>query len=127
MTRSPQRNRILLPALALGLFAAGAAAAAPAKPAKKATPKASAKARDIARTLALVHTSQGDFTIRFFADRAPNHVKNFIDLAAQGFTTARFSTASSATSSSRAAIRSRRTRKRVHLGNAGRTDAKGNP
>ena len=85
MTRRPQRNRILLPALALGVFAAGLAAAAPAKPVKKATPKASAKARDYARTLALVHTSQGDFTIRFFADRAPNHVKNFIDLASQGF------------------------------------------
>jgi peptidyl-prolyl cis-trans isomerase B (cyclophilin B) len=84
MTRRPQRNRILA-ALALGLLAATAAPAAAAKPKKKPVPKAAAKARDDAHTLALVHTSQGDFTIRFFHDRAPGHVKNFLDLAASGF------------------------------------------
>jgi peptidyl-prolyl cis-trans isomerase B (cyclophilin B) len=84
MTRRPQRTRILA-ALALGLLAASAAAAAPAKPRKKAAPKTAAKARDYARTLAVLHTAQGDVTIRFFFDRAPNHVKNFVDLAASGF------------------------------------------
>jgi peptidyl-prolyl cis-trans isomerase B (cyclophilin B) len=84
MTRRPQRTRILA-ALAFGLAAASAASATPAKPKRKAAPKAAAKARDYAHTLALLHTSQGDFTIRFFNDRAPNHVKNFIDLAASGF------------------------------------------
>lgn len=84
MTRRPARIRTFVAALALGLLAASAASAAPAKPKKKAPPKA-AKARDYAHTLALVHTSQGDFTVRFFNDRAPNHVKNFVDLAASGF------------------------------------------
>jgi peptidyl-prolyl cis-trans isomerase B (cyclophilin B) len=84
MTRRPAITRAVVAALALGLAAAGAAAAAPAKPKKKGTPKA-AKTRDYPRTFALLHTSQGDFTIRFFYDRAPNHVKNFVDLAASGF------------------------------------------
>jgi peptidyl-prolyl cis-trans isomerase B (cyclophilin B) len=84
MTRRPQLTRTLVVALALGFLAASAASAAPAKPKKKPAPKAS-KARDYAHTLALLHTSQGDLTIRFFIDRAPNHVKNFIDLAASGF------------------------------------------
>ena len=35
--------------------------------------------------VAILHTERGDVTIRFFFDRAPNHVKNFIDLAASGF------------------------------------------
>jgi peptidyl-prolyl cis-trans isomerase B (cyclophilin B) len=76
---------MVVAALALGLLAASAAPAAPAKPKKKAPSKAAVKARDYAHTLALVHTSQGDFTVRFFNDRAPNHVKNFVDLAGSGF------------------------------------------
>ncbi|HSN68676.1 MAG TPA: peptidylprolyl isomerase [Thermoanaerobaculia bacterium] len=32
-----------------------------------------------------METSQGTITIRFFPDKAPNHVKNFIDLAESGF------------------------------------------
>ena len=32
-----------------------------------------------------IETSQGTITIRFFPDKAPNHVKNFIDLAESGF------------------------------------------
>jgi peptidyl-prolyl cis-trans isomerase B (cyclophilin B) len=32
-----------------------------------------------------LETSQGTITIRFFPDKAPNHVRNFIDLAEQGF------------------------------------------
>ncbi len=43
------------------------------------------KTRDYARTLATLKTSQGDVTVRFFFDKAPNHVKNFVDLAAKGF------------------------------------------
>lgn len=84
MTCRPQRNRILA-VLALGLCAAFAASAEPAKPKKKPAAKAPAKTRDDARTLALLHTSQGDLTIRFFHDRAPAHVKNFLDLSASGF------------------------------------------
>ncbi len=35
--------------------------------------------------VAELHTSAGQIDIRFFPDVAPNHVKNFIDLAEQGF------------------------------------------
>ena len=42
-------------------------------------------ARDYANTLATLQTDMGDITIKFFYDKAPNHVKNFVDLAASGF------------------------------------------
>ena len=35
--------------------------------------------------VAVVKTSAGEIHIRFFPDVAPNHVKNFIDLAQKGF------------------------------------------
>jgi dolichyl-diphosphooligosaccharide--protein glycosyltransferase len=35
--------------------------------------------------VAEVHTSAGEIDIRFYPDVAPNHVKNFIDLAEKGF------------------------------------------
>ena len=35
--------------------------------------------------IAELHTSAGEIDIRFFPDVAPNHVKNFITLAEQGF------------------------------------------
>jgi cyclophilin family peptidyl-prolyl cis-trans isomerase len=35
--------------------------------------------------VAVLHTTAGDIHIRFFPDVAPNHVKNFIDLAEKGF------------------------------------------
>jgi cyclophilin family peptidyl-prolyl cis-trans isomerase len=35
--------------------------------------------------IAELHTSAGEIDIRFFPDAAPNHVKNFIDLAEKGF------------------------------------------
>ena len=35
--------------------------------------------------VAELHTSSGEIHIRFFPDAAPNHVRNFIDLAQQGF------------------------------------------
>jgi peptidyl-prolyl cis-trans isomerase B (cyclophilin B) len=41
--------------------------------------------RDYANTLATLQTEAGDITIKFFYDKAPNHVKNFVDLAASGF------------------------------------------
>lgn len=77
-------------ALSLGLALAGAAVPAGAAttqkaPAKKKEKKVSSKPRDYAKTLAVLKTSQGDVTIRFFYDKAPGHVKNFIDLAAAGF------------------------------------------
>jgi peptidyl-prolyl cis-trans isomerase B (cyclophilin B) len=57
--------------------------------AKKAPPKKKesrpAKPRDYARTVATLRTSQGDVTIRFLYDKAPNAVKAFVDLAEKGF------------------------------------------
>ena len=35
--------------------------------------------------VAELHTSAGEIDIRFFPDKAPNHVRNFIDLAEKGF------------------------------------------
>ncbi len=35
--------------------------------------------------VAVLHTTEGDITIRFFPDVAPNHVKNFLKLAESGF------------------------------------------
>jgi cyclophilin family peptidyl-prolyl cis-trans isomerase len=35
--------------------------------------------------VAELHTTAGEIDIRFFPDVAPNHVKNFLDLAKQGF------------------------------------------
>ena len=35
--------------------------------------------------VAVLHTTDGDITIRFFPDVAPNHVKNFLTLAQSGF------------------------------------------
>ena len=38
----------------------------------------------MAETTAVIETKFGNMEIRFFPDVAPNHVKNFIDLAKKG-------------------------------------------
>ena len=79
-------RRALRAALAalLVLSSAGVLAeAAKPKPKKKAPPRTAPL--DYARAVAILRTEKGDITIRFFQDRAPNHVKNFIDLASSGF------------------------------------------
>ena len=51
-------------------------------------PKAAEENRpmsDYQNKVAELHTSAGEIDIRFFPDVAPNHVKNFIDLAEKGF------------------------------------------
>ncbi len=40
---------------------------------------------DYTDKVAELHTTAGEIDIRFFSDVAPNHVKNFIDLAKKGF------------------------------------------
>ncbi|MCB9915221.1 MAG: peptidylprolyl isomerase [Planctomycetes bacterium] len=40
---------------------------------------------DYANATATLHTEAGDITLEFFHDKAPGHVKNFIDLAEKGF------------------------------------------
>ena len=53
-----------------------------------ATPKAAEEERPMSyyeNKIAELHTSSGEIDIRFFPDKAPGHVKNFIDLAEKGF------------------------------------------
>ncbi|MCM3876241.1 MAG: peptidylprolyl isomerase [Thermoanaerobaculia bacterium] len=80
---APRAVRAALAAL-LVLASAGALGAA-TKPKAKKKPVPKATTRDYARAMAVLHTERGDVTIRFFADRAPNHVRNFVDLAGGGF------------------------------------------
>jgi len=80
---APRAVRAALAAL-LVLTSAGALAA-DAKPKAKKKPVPKATTRDYARAMVVLHTERGDVTIRFFADRAPNHVRNFVDLASGGF------------------------------------------
>ncbi len=61
------------------------AAALMAQPAGKGKTAVSSAPRDYANTLATLQTEQGDITIKFLYGKAPNHVKNFVDLAAKGF------------------------------------------
>ena len=82
----PAPGRLAFTAALLLLAAGPLAAVTPGPkpaPAKKET-KVS-KTRDYAHTLAVLKTSQGDVTLKFFYDKAPGHVKNFIDLSAKGF------------------------------------------
>ena len=78
------KTRNALALLLLCAAAASAATIADAKPAGKGKKKMTAP-RDYARTQATLQTDMGDITIRFFYDKAPKHVKNFVDLAAAGF------------------------------------------
>jgi peptidyl-prolyl cis-trans isomerase B (cyclophilin B) len=41
--------------------------------------------RDYANTLATIQTDVGDIRMKFYYDKAPRHVQNFVDLAASGF------------------------------------------
>ena len=40
---------------------------------------------DLNGVVAVVKTTEGDMTFEFFPDKAPGHVKNFVDLAEKGF------------------------------------------
>jgi len=44
-----------------------------------------AEAARMAKTTAVIETKFGNMTLRFFPDVAPGHVKNFLELARQGF------------------------------------------
>ena len=60
-----------------------------AAPKSAAAPKAATEENkpmsDYQNKVAELHTTAGEIDIRFFPDVAPNHVKNFIDLAKSGF------------------------------------------
>ena len=84
MQRSTRPLAALAATLLLALPALPAGAATKKAPPKKKETRVT-KPRDYAKTLATFKTSQGDVTIRFFFDKAPGHVKAFVDLAASGF------------------------------------------
>ena len=65
--------------LALMIVCALPLAAAPAKG------KGKKVARDYANTIATLQTDMGNIQIKFFYDKAPKHVENFVDLSAKGF------------------------------------------
>ena len=79
MKRKPALAASILCVAALLAPAAGLAQTT--KKGKKMTPAS----RDYANTIATLQTDMGDITIKFFYDKAPGHVKNFVDLAASGF------------------------------------------
>jgi peptidyl-prolyl cis-trans isomerase B (cyclophilin B) len=85
LTRLALATWIGLAVVGASALPAPAAAAQKKAAARKKEKKVSSKPRDYAKTLAVLKTSQGDVTIRFFFDKAPGHVKNFVDLAASGF------------------------------------------
>ena len=66
---------------ALALLAPTAGIGQTAKKGKKMT----SAPRDYANTQATLQTDLGDITIKFFYDKAPKHVENFVDLSAKGF------------------------------------------
>lgn len=68
---------------ALTLTALTLAALALAAPVRKGKKKM-AKEYDPVRTQATLQTDMGDITIKFFPDKAPHHVQNFIELASEG-------------------------------------------
>jgi len=79
------KTKLALPIGILCAVALLASAIAPAQAAGKGKKKMAPPPRDYANTLATLQTDMGDITIKFFYDKAPNHVKNFVDLAASGF------------------------------------------
>src|ERR1039457_5823594 len=86
MSIRPAASRAVRAAFAALLVLASASSlAAAAKPKPKKKPPVKAVLHDYAHAVAVLHTERGDVTIRFFFDRAPNHVKHFIDLAPSGF------------------------------------------
>ena len=51
------------------------------------SPERGKESNPLAETNAIIHTKFGDITLRFFAEDAPEHVKNFIGLAQKGYYT----------------------------------------
>ena len=71
------KRKIVTAVLLLGALAVSGQAAQKGK--KKVA------SRDYANTLAVLQTDMGDITLKFYYDKAPKHVENFVDLASKGF------------------------------------------
>jgi cyclophilin family peptidyl-prolyl cis-trans isomerase len=78
-------RRLLSLFLMTGLAACATAPATSTAPASSTAPAATARARSYDNQVVELHTTAGEIDIRLYPQIAPNHVKNFIDLAAQGF------------------------------------------
>src|SRR2546427_4042457 len=78
-------KRLVYLSLALMLLAGSQIIAATKSTAKTKTAKKRGTMSDYQNKVAELHTTAGEIDIRFFPDVAPNHVKNFIDLAQKGF------------------------------------------
>jgi peptidyl-prolyl cis-trans isomerase B (cyclophilin B) len=79
------RTKAALAFLLLCVVVVAGATVANAKTAGKEKKKMTTGPRDYANTLATLQTDLGEITIKFFYDKAPMHVENFVDLAAAGF------------------------------------------
>ncbi len=76
-----RRSVVVLAALVAGM-GAGHAGPGAGEPAKPFSPE---EISAMAATQAVIHTDFGDIVLRFFPADAPNHVRNFLDLARKGF------------------------------------------
>lgn len=81
----PGGRALIALAATLLLAALPAASATRKKSAPRGKETKVTKNRDYARTLAVLKTTQGEVTLRFLFDKAPNHVRNFVDLSASKF------------------------------------------
>jgi peptidyl-prolyl cis-trans isomerase B (cyclophilin B) len=70
--------------IAMALLLVAAVSFAVAQEAKQGG-KGKKVARDYANTIATLQTDMGDIQIKFYYDKAPKHVENFVDLSANGF------------------------------------------
>lgn len=71
--------------IAMAVLLAAAVSFAAAQETKSGGKGKKVAARDYANTIATLQTDAGDIQIKFFYDKAPTHVKNFVDLSAEGF------------------------------------------
>ena len=80
---------IVIAPLVLGCIAGLSLMAQTAKPVgpspKPSTPKAQTPAKTTGEPAAVLQTTAGKIVIKFFPDKAPNHVKNFLALCKSGF------------------------------------------
>ncbi len=79
------RTRKIFFAVAIGVLMSVVAYAQFTMPPLKTITVSKDEARKLASTRAVIETKFGTITLKFFPEVAPGHVKNFVDLAKQGF------------------------------------------
>ena len=86
-TTAPATDTAVMTDTSATTTTSGASAATTTTPAAPAAKQENKKMNPYENKVAELHTTAGEIDIRFFPDVAPNHVKNFIDLAQKGFYT----------------------------------------